>query len=139
MSGVEQETEEEQVAERYLTSEEKEAVLAEGYRDLDPGLRPWLNRINALPGMVTVQSCGGHRKSELMTSGHLWVRLTEEATSRFEEVALDLAAHDCIEDVGRHYKDWGQEVLEITFQGAERGRLQESQQVIADSLARCAG
>lgn len=124
--------------ERYLTPKEKGAVLAEGYRDLDEGLRPWLDRINALPGLVTLQSCAGHKDGPYFHSGRLWVRLTQEATSRFEEVAMELAAHDCIEDVGRHYKNWGQEVVEITFQGAEKGRLQESQQVIADCLARCA-
>lgn len=139
MSGVGRETEGEPV-DRYLTAEEKGEVLAGSSWDLlDPGLRSWLDRINALPGLVTVQSCGGHRKGELMTSGHLWVRMTKEATSRFEEMALELAAYDCIEDVGRHYKSWGQEVVEIIFQGAERGRLHESQQVIADALARCAG
>lgn len=93
----------------------------------DPDMVPWCDRLNALPGVCTVQSCAGHRRADgYMSSGHLWVRLDEGMAQAFDRRALDLAAHDYIEEVARVYKPWGAEVASITFAGNERNLLPTS-------------
>ena len=89
-------------------------------------------KLNAIPGVCTVQSCAGHgNPSSVESPGHVWVRLDRAMSAAFDAKALELAAHTkLIERVARIYAPWGQEVASITFAGNERGLLTDSMRLI---------
>jgi hypothetical protein len=97
---------------------------------------PWCDRLNALPGVCTVQSCAGHTPEETgggFRSGHVWLLLDEEMSTAFDTRAMELAAQEeHIERVSRIYAPWGQEVTSITFAGNERGLLDESMRIVLE-------
>lgn len=127
-------------ATRYLTPAEKEFVLERWAADLnrhgleerpgggypDPDMVPWCDRINALPGVCTVQSCQGHIENGYLRPGHLWLRLDEPTATAFDREAFRLAGVESIEQVARMYTGWGQEIASITFAGNERDSLAAS-------------
>lgn len=129
---------------RYLTPEEKTAILVSWERDRDhhgleerpgrgypdPDIVEWCDLINALPGVCTVQSCQGHREGNYVTPGHLWLRLDEPTTAAFDREAFQLARHEAIEQVVRMYAPWGKEIASITFAGNERDSLAPSLRAI---------
>lgn len=137
---------------RYLTPQEKERVLSEREDNLrrwgerggpeggdlgypDPAVIPICEEINRVPGIVTIQSCAGHRKAHgYLTAGHLWLRLDRENSGRFDARAFDLARHPLIESVKRVYAAWGQEIATIAFAGNERDSLPESSTVLLNFL-----
>ena len=125
---------------RWLTSEEKKGVL-DGWDRIkrrpaspglggrgvpDPAMVPWCDRVNKLPGVCTVQSCAGHREDGYLSSGHLWLRLSQPMSEAFDRGALRLASRDGMEQVARIYAPWGEEVASITFAGDEHNLLPES-------------
>ena len=138
---------------QYLTDEEKEQRVAywqerqndprpEG--DLagrgfpDPPIYDLVDRLNAMPGICTTQSCSGHPEQTdgslyLGVQGCLWLRLTEPRFMAFIREAENLIAHSCIETVSIL---WGREreghAVEIVFYGLNCGKVElaEASQVI---------
>lgn len=100
--------------------------------DPDPDIVPWCNRINALQGICTLQSCAGHRDNGNIVTrpGHLWLWMDRLTSKIFDASAFELARHRNVERVERLYTAWGQEIASITFAGNERDRLAESMQAI---------
>ncbi len=110
----------------------------------DPAILPLTDRLNALSGLCTVQSCGGHtlreRKAEgrHLVPGHLWLRLSGVVLNRFQQRVDDLLRHPEIEEVSiRFGRSEGGPVLEIIFAGRERDRLAASQEIIYEFFASC--
>lgn len=86
---------------RYLTPKEKVLELASWAQDrgADPGVRPLMDRLNAIKGVCTVQSCVGHSEPSTCTpgadyveSGNIELRLDEERTRSFYGGMSRLAA-----------------------------------------------
>lgn len=96
----------------------------------DPEMFRWCDRLNAIPGICTLQSCAGHLDAGgrgVTSPGRLWLLLDPEMSAAFDARALDLAADsDHIERVCRIYSSWGEEVTSIEFAGNERGMLEAS-------------
>lgn len=99
----------------------------------DPEIVPWVDRLNELPGVCTLQSCAGHATGN---SAGLWIWLDRETAGRFDTQAFALSSMPGIEEVSRSYKAWGQEVVVVTFQGNERHLLAPSMAVILDFFCR---
>ena len=125
---------------RYLTEPEKARALeswfgvlhdlpwqpgnAAGDRgDPDADMIPWCMRLNRLAGVVTLQSCSGHRRGDYLEPGHLWLWFSRTVDGRFAKQAHALAASPTIEDVSRLYKPDGREIVALTFRGNERDSL----------------
>lgn len=139
---------------RYLSPTAKRRVLGEWARILatsppkqnggsrghsDPDIIPWCERLNALPGVCTLQSCAGHRRGRWRDPAHLWIWLDRPMSELFDRQALGLARNPLIERVERLYTSWGSEVAAITFAGNDRDLLGESMNVVLaffESLAR---
>lgn len=93
----------------------------------DPEIFEWCDRINALPGICTLQSCCGHIHPDGgMSSGNLWLWFSEPVSVAFDRHAMELARQPCCRDerVRRIYHDNGQEIADLTFKGMERGEPQ---------------
>jgi hypothetical protein len=69
--------------------------------------------------------------------GHFWLWLSEPMSREFDRRAFELAAVPSIELVRREYREWGQEIVSITFAGAERDLLPESCQAIVRFFHSC--
>lgn len=100
----------------------------------DPEMIPWCEKLNALPGVCTLQSCAGHRDGERGTSGHLWLWLAEDEARRFRERAFELARNSLMERVSVIYQPWGQEVVELEFRGSPDNQLEASMTAILGFL-----
>ena len=123
---------------RHLTASEKARELAlwkQTRADLlevvgpgvpDPGMVPWCEKINAISGVCTVQSCAGHENGERGPGGHLWLRLDEQRARAFYGCAFGLAKQKGIERVCLIYQRYGHEIVEVQFQGDPAGRLDAS-------------
>lgn len=127
---------------RYLTSEAKQHQLVEWRRTLtdwrhagrpehetgwpDPSIIDWVERINAVPGVCTLQSCAGHRRGEYQEAGHLWLAFNSTTADAFHRRAFELATNPAIERVATCYHVDGREIVIIEFQGEERGALNAS-------------
>jgi hypothetical protein len=136
-------------ADRYLNTDAKadelshwQRVLAEragvaGVGNPDPEMVPWCERINAINGVCTLQSCAGHEHGEggSRSSGHLWLWLAAEKAIAFQERAFELARHAAIERISTIYQPWGREVVQIEFRGTPDGQLESSGQAILAFLA----
>jgi len=131
---------------RYLEISEKLLILSDWERTCaetrsgrgfpDQRMLEWCQKINALPGVCTIQSCSGHHEpGGAYTSGHLWLRLSRRSARRFNNRAFALAGEPGIERVSRFYASWGEEVAEIVFLGDERGHLAASMLAITNFLA----
>lgn len=107
----------------------------------DPDIYELVSRINDLQGVVTVQSCAGHRADEPKADGMnprpaiLWLRLSASMYRAFVARASELANDPLVEDVTIRY---GREplgpVAEIIFVGQERGRLHQSGETVLSFL-----
>jgi len=135
---------------RHLTDAEKAQILSEWSRlqrtlrpiDRDvPGCRgypdrdilPLCDALNAIDGVCTVQSCAGHGSPEdVQATGQVWVRLSLAMSRAFDVLAIDLARQPLIEGVARRYQPYGQEIVDVQFQGNERGKLAESIRLVID-------
>lgn len=153
-------------ARRYLTDDEKRIEVADwlghrstpgaqpppdiaphpgGYGYPDPDIFDLTDRLNDLPGVLTIQSCAGHLHpgevpgETAMWSGQLWLRLSEPLLRAFFERGWDLLSHPTIERcwVILH-PDLGY-VVDIVFDGNNRGRLAESSEVILTFFGSLAG
>lgn len=98
-----------------------------GYPDDD--IIPWCERLNAIPGVCTLQSCAGHAIADggVSEPAHLWLWLDRETSAAFDSAVFTLATKTAfIERIGKFYMPWMQEVVTITFAGNERGLLHHS-------------
>ena len=121
---------------RYLAPEDKaiELVRLATEEFVEPDLRPWLNRLNKLDGVCTLQSCGGHRfldrenKSDEthIMNGHLWIWLSESVSKIFYTKAFELVQSDSMECVSIMFQSYGREIVSISFKGRARNRMAES-------------
>ena len=137
------------VAGRWLSTSEKKKELADwechkaasprpagdpgGHGYPDPEMILWCDRLNAIPGICTLQSCSGHGPDEqgYRSSGHLWLRMSEPLAHTFHRRAFELSEHPAMERVSLIYQSWGHEVVELVFRGVADGMLDESMSVIA--------
>ncbi len=104
----------------------------------DPPMAYWCDLINMLPGVVTDQSCTGHRfAADHLTDGELWLLLDRRAASRWERWAPRLALYSWITSVGRRYSEYGPDVFTVTFLGLGHGKaaLESSMTLILEFLA----
>ena len=126
---------------RWLTAEEKAREMATWERRRqqavsgpgapDQPILAYVDSINALPGICTVQSCAGHRDhAGTVISGHLWLRLDRDTAKRFRQNALALASEAAVERVSVIFQPWGQEMAELVFRGEGTGELTESMLVV---------
>lgn len=97
-----------------------------GYQD--PAISPWCDRLNALPGVCTIQSCSGHAFPDgSRTSAHLWVRLNSPLAALFHQEAFGLASDTRhVERLATIYEPMDGEIVEVIFVGSERNQLEES-------------
>lgn len=137
---------------RYLTSSDKDRVLGEWSGELadwrdrgsltgadlgypDPDILPVCDAINGIPGVVTLQSCAGHRtRSGVCYPAHFWLWMSERMADRFRETALDLATNPLMERVATLYSSWGQEIADITFSGNDCNVLTQSAPTVVEFL-----
>ena len=73
----------------FLTHEEKNARTPTiPWERIEPRIRNWIVKLNAIPGVSTVQSCAGHIKPDYkegiahVVNGHVALRLTKKLTAR---------------------------------------------------------
>ncbi len=131
------------MANRYLSESGKSEELsywrglldqggAGGPGSPDRGMIPWCDRINAIDGICTLQSCSGHddRENGIRSAGHLWLWLSAQKSSAFKKRAFELAQNATIERISTIYQPWGREVVQIEFRGAPEGQLESSGQTI---------
>jgi hypothetical protein len=135
---------------RYLTDDEKQAEVARWLADRsgpenqappgqgggcgypDPDIFPLTDALNALPGVLTDQSCAGHLHpgeepgEDALWSGQLWLRLSEPMMARFTEHAYQLLESPTVERCTRIFHQDIGDVADIVFLGNERGKLAES-------------
>ena len=142
---------------RYLTPEAKAEELAaweksklsprrsehhggEGFAD--PEVFGLCDRINALPDWCTLQSCCGHNHpapedptENVRLPGQLWLWPMQRAAAAFYLQALIFAESRFIEQVTFLWGRWqGREIVDIRFEGEERGHLVESSAAILEML-----
>ena len=116
----------------FLREEYKRASLApDGYLDLE--LIPYLERINSCKGIMTLQSCTGHKKSTKRNytfDGHLWLRLSKEKMMLFNEKVAILVKSKFINRVDvmySYYKETEiQRVINVMYQGHESDLFYQS-------------
>lgn len=128
---------------RYLPSpERKAAIITEWSRSRselgDPLIIPWCDRINALCGIVTMQSCQGHERDDArgteygtyIDSGHLWCWMTKEAAVMLYHHAPALSLRtDLIEKLAFRFIG-EREHLDIVFRGHGTGDMNRSMPLI---------
>ena len=121
---------------RYLIAQEKAQGLAAWQDTLaarmvgagapDPEIILWCEKINAIRGICTLQSCVGHEIGERGPLGCLWLRFNKEKARAFHERAFELAERSGIDRVSLIYQPWGAEVVQIEFCGLPHGQLESS-------------
>jgi hypothetical protein len=135
-------------ADRYLTPAEKERALREwadyqaetagvvGPGVQDPEIVAWCDKINALDGVCTLQSCAGHHPGEgERWMGVLWLWFDERVALAFWRRAFELAERSGIERVSTIYQPWGQEIVQIEFRGVPDGQLETSMAKLVEFLS----
>ena len=135
---------------RYLTTAEKDAEVARwleyrsdpanrapagyegGHGYPDPDVFPLTDALNAIPGVMTYQSCAGHLHpgeepgEYAMWHARLWLRLSEPMMGAFTDHAYTLLESPLIERCQRIFHPDLGDVVDIIFHGNERGALVES-------------
>lgn len=142
----------------YLTAIEKEATLAYfakrrvdlrspsepgGDGTQDPEVLPLCDRINALDGLCTVQSCSGHRqrqpggKSAWASEACVWLRVSCAWHDALLSAGFDLAALRNVYDVAAHFDRVDGAVWRINFAGLDvEERPTQTVKESVDRLAR---
>lgn len=136
---------------RFLEKEEKQAELDRfntwrtdpnayrgarggGYGYIDQEILPLCDALNALPGVLTMQSCCGHGDGEYIHYGQLWLRLSEYVAGQFERKVGGLLASPYVRHVQKLYSYQSQkaphEIVDIQFYGYESGQFRQSADVI---------
>ena len=123
---------------RHIDAPHPDHPGADGHAD--PDIYPLCDRLNALAGVCTIQSCAGHILDDgFLRTGHIWVWLDAATSERFDRQAWVLAAAPSIERVSRLYLASGQEISCIEFAGNEKGLLKDSCCAIAEFFTALAG
>lgn len=90
-----------------------------GYGYPDVPMFRWTDKLNALDGVCTVQSCSGHWTHDggpaQHHDGQVWLRLSGSLTRAFERHAMQLAAEPCIRNLRTIYLPDGHQVVDIVF------------------------
>jgi hypothetical protein len=102
---------------------------------VDRGVLDLCDRLNALDGVVTLQSCEGHRypngdESFSENAAGLWLWLDRSRAREFYERAASLAEHPRIEQIRFLWGIEGREIVDVIFDGVSRGKMHESSDVI---------
>jgi hypothetical protein len=106
----------------------------------DPEMIPWCAKLNSIPGIETLQSCSGHKTGDRSkcegiyryeTNGQLWF-VCDWIT---REIAFDLAEISTMEQVRMIFFPDGNAVWDLTFQGKNKGVLDESMTSIIKILS----
>jgi tRNA(Phe) wybutosine-synthesizing methylase Tyw3 len=93
----------------------------------DPDIVEWVEGVNALPGICTLQSCQGHVRGEVREAGHIWLWLSDPAYRRFESAVYDLVESDLVEEVRVLYgREKRKRVVCVVFKGNESDALPQS-------------
>lgn len=102
----------------------------------DPEMLPWVEKINRIDGLCTLQSCSGHANKDKghWAAGRLWLWMAREKWEAFQGLALDLAQEPTIERVASLYQPYGRVVIDLTFEGLACGTLEESMDIILKYL-----
>lgn len=108
---------------RYLTPATKAEELGHLYSTnlLDSGILPFLEKLNAISGLVTLQSCIGHWKNDYSTGEKylqptsFWLRLNESMAQLFYRNAFKLRSLPGIDDVSIRFQPYGHEIVDIVF------------------------
>ena len=108
----------------------------------DPPVYRLCDRLNALPGVCTLQSCAGHTieaadgTGTYRYPGNLWVWLGEQMSAAFHRHVYGLACDPYIERISTLHtynpERGPRSVIDIVFEGQERGGLAQSTAVIVD-------
>lgn len=128
----------------------------------DPEIYAFVDRLNRLHRVCTLQSCAGHRctpesmcdycavermnaaredgstrdVAEHIWSGQLWLWTDQTLAWWFLAHASDLAVEPCIEKVSVHFHVEGKQVIDLVFKGAGTGGLDASMAVICGFFER---
>lgn len=139
---------------RYLTEREKEKTLGylrdsykkasldpDGHLDLE--MIPYLERINACDGMITLQSCTGHKKSKKRNwtaGGHLHLKLSKEKMEIFDKKVGVLVKSELINQVTilcSYYKKTAiEKIVNIHYRGHEDDSFYQSIEFITQFFER---
>ena len=134
---------------RYLTTEEKEKRLALWHRERadpndtypDPEVYDLTDRLNAIEGLCTAQSCYGHpdeitAAAGVKQYGYLWLRLSEEMTEQFLlHVSALTEMHPEIAQVSIIFSPPSGEVVDIVFETGP-GAFEQASILIIDFFLR---
>lgn len=113
----------------------------------DPEIYDLCDRLNALDGICTMQSCAGHLHPDeepgdgAMWSGELWIATTRRIQMRVITRIRDLLQHDTyIERARLIFLPDSPDVIDIIFQGMNKGSLTlaTSSDIIYDFMKRMA-
>jgi hypothetical protein len=96
-----------------------------GYGYPDPEIYAVCDRLNALPGVCTLQSCAGHERanddgSKYVYAGQLWLWLDMKRAAAFERVAPTLAASPLVERLRKLWLRDGREVVDVEFTSGDQ-------------------
>lgn len=116
----------------FLREEYRRATLKpDGYMDLE--LIPYLERINACDGVMTLQSCTGHKKSkerDATFDGHFWMRLSQEKMKVFNKKVAILVESEFINQVSIMYSYYREteirKIVSIAYRGHESDMFYQS-------------
>lgn len=91
----------------------------------DPDVYALVDSLNRLDGIVTMQSCSGHRHegegSESMWSGQLWIAMCHPVWSRYVNHVDDMLEFPDIERASLLFLKGEMDVADIIFQGMNKG------------------
>jgi hypothetical protein len=125
----------------------------------DPEIYPWVDRLNMLSRLCTLQSCAGHRCTTALhcewcdnqprgtangvtiedlghvRNGQLWL-WPDEALARWFYEHAPLLVTSGIEKVGTLWHVEGREIIDIQFLGAGHGQLDSSMRFLCGFFER---
>lgn len=119
----------------------------------DPEIYPFVDRLNRLHRLCTLQSCAGHRcvrgnscvycaasgagavgewpEDTHVMNGQLWLWPDAKLGPWFQQAAPGLAALPGIEKLSVFWHVEGREIIDIQFRGAGHGSLAESMGIVS--------
>jgi len=122
----------------------------------DPEIYAFVDRLNRLHRLCTLQSCSGHRctdasmcgycieqearlglyQGDHVWAGQLWLWADEKLASWFLAHATELAAQPSIEKLSILWHVEGREIIDIVFKGAGTGGLDASTAAVCQFFER---
>lgn len=115
-------------------------VAKQDWHDLaDSEMIYWCDKLNAILGMETRQSCSGHKKGDIGKAEGIWGYETN-ANLWFvcdwitDDIALRFAKVPTMERVYKMYRPDGEMIWDLHFAGNNKGKLDESMRAILETL-----